>query len=238
MTHIFIVFHSKIFHECYSTIPDETLKNNFTFVAVNPKIPKSYKADIHKNRYNVINEWELPIYNPDLQNLNQRENSVLYHVHANGLHLKYNKIGFFQYDMSFKNINILDLLNDTDKTICDVYYETDYDEAFITTWLIPNNDYKTLFFNDYENHFNKKINFNKKFPLYNSFIVDTAIYSKMMIFLSPIYTKYHAIFDYDTSAYMAGIYERYTALVLSQEDIHLRRIQGIDHNLEFKKSAY
>jgi hypothetical protein len=41
---LFVVFHEKIFDECYDDIPREmSLDKYFTFVAVNPNIPK----DLH-----------------------------------------------------------------------------------------------------------------------------------------------------------------------------------------------
>ena len=231
-THIFIIFHSKIFDECYSRIPRDVLKNNFTFVAVNPTIPKSYT----QNKYNVINEWELPVYNPDLQRLNHKENSVLHHVHANGLHLPHKKVGFFQYDMNFNKINMVKFLHNMDPRLCYVFDESDYHHAFITTYWMYD-DYKELIFNDYEKHFNKKIDFNRTFPLFNSFIIDSTIYSKMMNFLSPVYIKYTHIIDNNSSNYIAGLYERFTALVLSQEDLYFEKINHIHHDLELKRQA-
>jgi hypothetical protein len=39
--HIFVVFHEKIFDECYEDIPKEILDKHFTFIAVNEDIQKS-----------------------------------------------------------------------------------------------------------------------------------------------------------------------------------------------------
>jgi len=58
MLKIFVVFHKKIFDECYENVPQELLDKYFTFVAVNKDIPKTYT----KGKYNVINEWELVNY--------------------------------------------------------------------------------------------------------------------------------------------------------------------------------
>lgn len=60
---IFIVFHKHIFDECYTHIPDDILYTYFTFIAVNPSIKKYYTP----NKYKVINEWELPIYDKSFQ---------------------------------------------------------------------------------------------------------------------------------------------------------------------------
>jgi hypothetical protein len=42
--HIYIIFHKEIFDDCYKKIPDNILKEYFTFIAVNENIPKN----IHK----------------------------------------------------------------------------------------------------------------------------------------------------------------------------------------------
>ena len=51
MFQIYIVFHKYIFDECYENIPEDILREYFTFIAVNEKIPKNYNA----NKYKVIN---------------------------------------------------------------------------------------------------------------------------------------------------------------------------------------
>ena len=82
---IYIVFHKEIFDECYETIPADLLQKYFTFVAVNPSIPKIFDA----TKYKVINEWELPVYDPTFQERGYNENSVIHHVYANNLHKNY-----------------------------------------------------------------------------------------------------------------------------------------------------
>ena len=88
---IFVVFHKFIFDECYLNIPQNILDTYFTFIAVNETIPKSYQ----QNKYKVINEWDLPIYDKTFQEKGYNENSAIYHVFINNLHKNYNMIGFF-----------------------------------------------------------------------------------------------------------------------------------------------
>jgi hypothetical protein len=57
---IFVVFHHTLFDECYQHIPDDVLHKYFTFFAVNDQIVKTYTP----NKYKVVNEWELPMYDP------------------------------------------------------------------------------------------------------------------------------------------------------------------------------
>ena len=62
---IFIVFHKNIFDDCYKNIPEDILLKYFTFYAVNENIEKYYT----QNKYKIINEWELPIYNNSFQEI-------------------------------------------------------------------------------------------------------------------------------------------------------------------------
>jgi hypothetical protein len=111
---LFIVFHKKIFDNNYKHISDDELEKNFTFIAVNQKIEKDYSKN--KRKYNIINEWELPIYDPTFQERGYNENSAIYHVYANKLHERYKYIGFFQYDMILEN-NIIHFLRENIENI-------------------------------------------------------------------------------------------------------------------------
>ena len=92
---IFVVFHKSINEECYKDLsPDEF--SHLIFVAVNEKVPKSYPKD---PKYKIIKEWELPIYNPKLQEQGFQENSVIHHVYLNKLYNDNDRVGFAQYDM-------------------------------------------------------------------------------------------------------------------------------------------
>jgi hypothetical protein len=89
---LFVCFHKKIFPNIYkiSSIENE---NYLTFYGV-----KSKDSEINKN---VIYEYDLPYYNPILQQNNYNEGSCIYHVYKNNLYNKYDYIGFCQYDMIF-----------------------------------------------------------------------------------------------------------------------------------------
>jgi len=88
---IFIIFHKNIFDECYKNIPEDILSEYFTFYAVNENIEKCYM----QNKYKVINEWELSIYDKTFQERGYNENSAIYHIYANKLNKDYKYIGFF-----------------------------------------------------------------------------------------------------------------------------------------------
>jgi hypothetical protein len=99
---IFVIFHVKINEECYENLTPEEF-SHFIFVAANEAIPKVYPTD---PKYNIIKEWELPIYDPELQKQKYDENSVIRHVYLNKLHEGMSHVGFCQYDMYFKKNSI------------------------------------------------------------------------------------------------------------------------------------
>ena len=71
---IFVTFHGFINESCYSELSPEEF-SHFVFVAVNEKRQKTYPQD---PKYKIIKEWELPIYDPELQRKGYNENSVIY----------------------------------------------------------------------------------------------------------------------------------------------------------------
>lgn len=233
MTHVFIVFHSRIFDELYTTIPSDVLLNNFTFVAVNPSIQKTYT----QNKYRVLNEWELPVYNPDLQNLGYRENSVLYHVYANNLHKNYTKVGFFQYDMSFVNLDLDKYLHNSNPRLCFTHFHSTYKHAFEDTWWVLSDKYRRFILDNYEDFHKSKIDKGRIFPLFNSFIVNSDVFEKFMKWIIQLYAPFYTILE-NPSGYIAGVYERVTSLALSQQDIEFEHITDMVHDQDIKNKAY
>jgi len=99
---IFVTFHGAINESCYSELSPEEF-SHFVFVAVNEKRPKTYPQD---PKYKIIKEWELPIYDTELQRKGYNENSVIYHVYINKLYGDSTRVGFCQYDMHFQRGSI------------------------------------------------------------------------------------------------------------------------------------
>ena len=92
---VFVVFHKTLDPGCYAALyPDEF--DAITFVAVRPDVPKTYDATRFTR---VVNEWELPIYDPTLQDLGYCENSAMWHAHKNGLYEPGDAVLFLQWDM-------------------------------------------------------------------------------------------------------------------------------------------
>jgi hypothetical protein len=214
---IFIVFHKNIFDECYQNIPDDLLYKYFTFLAVNKNISKTYT----QNKYKVINEWELPIYDNTFQERGYNENSAIYHVYANNLHKDYNYIGFFQYDMKF-NDNIVDFLqkNITTKPSYFCFENYDYHFCSYQTWHEPIT--LNYIISEYEAYFKKPFNKDTKYPLYNSYVIPVEIYEKIMKWVIQLYDKFYPWCIEPPNCTVFGhigvVYERIMAYAIAQEE--------------------
>lgn len=237
MLQIFIVFHKYIFDECYENIPQDILDKYFTFVAVNPQIIKEYTL----NKYKVINEWELPVYDKFFQEKGYNENSAIYHIYINNLHKNYKNIGFFQYDMKFNNLNNI---NQIDKIIENMnnntYYcisQDTFDECCYGKWI----DDKVIFrsIDDYEKYFKIKFSKNEKYPLFNSYIISKIAYIKIMKWIIQTYDTVYSssgLFR-DNAGHMGGLYERLMAFAIGQEKL-TPILMDISHDTDYKTKAY
>ena len=245
MIQIFVIFHKNIFDDCYKNIPEDILYKYFTFIAVNKNIQKEYT----KNKYKIINEWDLPIYDNTFQERGYNENSAIYHIYINNLHKEYNYIGFFQYDMTFKD-NIIDYLysniEDNKNIECtennNIYFPLElYDFNFCYQAL--NNEAKTVDYviNDYENFFNVKFSKIEKYPLLNTYIIPINIYEKIMKWIIKLYDKiYPWCIQYPNKTHfghIGGIYERIMGYALGQEKMIYKNI-NVEHNHFYKKLSY
>ena len=238
----FVVFHRKLFDECYAKIPSDVLQKYFTFFAVNESIPKEYTP----GKYKILNEWDLPIYDPTMQKNNYRENSALYHVYANGLHKPYLRIGFFQYDMIFNENIVEKILN----------YPIDAPIGFciLPTWIrdfigstVPGMaDIIKKVIELYEQQFSKKIirttksrippfktvlDTSRLYPLLNSYVIPSSSFEKVMQWVVQLYGKV------DLKGDTAGLYESIMALALGTEDLQWRELNVL-HDQDFKKPCY
>jgi hypothetical protein len=233
---IFIVFHKHIFDECYENIPDDILYKYFTFLAVNKNIEKHYTL----NKYKVINEWELPIYDNTFQERGYNENSAIYHVYINNLHKNYKYIGFFQYDMKF-NDNIINFLQENISETPTNFYFSSHDFDFCTkkTWGDP----YTLNYvvKDYETFFNKSFNKNYQYPLFNSYVIPMESYEKIMKWVVQMYDKIYPwcieMPNVTFFGYIGSIYERIMAFAIGEENLKYISL-NVSHDHKYKMSSY
>jgi hypothetical protein len=233
---IFIVFHKNIFDDCYKNIPEDILFKYFTFYAVNENIEKYYT----QNKYKIINEWELPIYNSTFQERGYNENSALYHVYANNLHKDYRYIGFFQYDMVF-NDNIIEFLqkNITEEPTNFCVSIHNFDFCTRKTCNEPNTF--NYIIKDYENFYNKSFSKNYQYPLLNSYVIPNECYEKIMKWVIQLYDKIYPWCIEKPNrthfGHIGGIYERIMAFAIGEEN--LKNIQvNVSHEYNYKKMSY
>lgn len=97
---VYTIWHRKLYDELYAHIDPQELKNIVMF-GVNEDYEKTYT----ENRYNVMFEYDLPIYNPLLQKHGYCQTTCMWHLYKNPYEtykgdtpLDY--IGFIQYDMT------------------------------------------------------------------------------------------------------------------------------------------
>jgi len=89
------VWHHKLFDKCYTKLSLYD-KSKITMYGVNENYEKKYNK---KMDYNILFEYDLPIYDKTIQTRNYCQTSALIHIYKNKLYKKYNYIGFMQYDM-------------------------------------------------------------------------------------------------------------------------------------------
>jgi len=233
---IFVVFHKKIFDECYKHIPQEYLDKYFTFYAVNEKIQKEYTP----GKYKVINEWELPIYDKTFQERGYNENSALYHIYINKLYKDYDYIGFFQYDMEFAE-NVVDLIKDKMSNGTYMAHEL-RDYYFCTTHTLNDTEISEFIAREYENYYGKQLNRDIQYPLLNTYVIPQDMYENIMKWVVTMYDKlypwcigpghksFHGI--------VGGIYERIMGLSVGNQGRYVGAV-GIGHEQEkYKGQVY
>lgn len=229
---LYVVFHEKIFDECYKDIPQDILDQYFTFIAVNENIEKQYTA----NKYKVVNEWELPKYNNRLQKEGYKENSVIYHVLANDMHKQSKYVGFFQYDMIFTMDAINTILRETETESTCLYLES-YNFVFCgqKTWNEP--DVMRYLITNYEKFHNKPFSFeaSEAYPLYNSYVIPVETYEKIMPWVISLYDKLAPIVKHKHFGHIAGLYERVMAFAVGEEKLRMVKLD-IKHDHFYKDS--
>jgi hypothetical protein len=203
---------------------------------VNPNIPKVFTA----NKYRIVNEWDLPIYDKTLQEKGYNENSAIYHVYINNLHKPYSHVGFFQYDMVF-NKNILDDVSSAIMQTPDPVYFALMLETFHfcsnVYWFNPNMIPNVI--KDYESFFSEKFNYNTLYPLLNTYILPVKTYEKVMSWVSPLIYKIHeeTMKNYNMQTVrcsMSIFYERIIAFAIGQEKISSILIRDVEHKTAYR----
>lgn len=235
MLQFFVVFHKYIYDDCYKDIPQNILDTYFTFIAVNPEIEKHYT----QGKYRVINEWELPIYNPNLQKEGFNENSAIYHTYVNKLHIGYDHIGFLQYDMVLPG-NLIQLIeeglekNPTSLGYC-IYKDTYEFLVASNTKIIMD-----AVLEDYEIFYNKKFSADKLYPICNTYVITSEVFEMTMPWICQLHDKCVELCKtyYPSSRiYRGSVLERAMAMAVGELVPHLD-VLTIIHDRELYKKAY
>jgi hypothetical protein len=232
MTQVFVFFHKFIFDDIYKDIPQDILNKYFTFVATNENVKKQYT----EGKYNVINEWELPIYDPQLQKYGYNENSGLYHIYKNKLHEKYTHVGFLQYDMSFGE-EFIKILEDPNKEDFYAFAPCDYDFVFRRSIGGQHAESMLEIIEDYEKHYNTKVLRSIKYPLYNTYLINTKTFTNMMEWFSPLLYKIFETAKNKDDGGFGGLFERAAALNLGDQ-CGIPQPMPIRHDHDFKHKTF
>jgi hypothetical protein len=227
MYKIFIVFHKQIFDECYAEIPQEILDKHFVFVAVNPNIPKIYTP----GRYNIINEWDLPILNKTLDNSILRENTVIYNVYANKLYEGCDYIGFAQYDMKFSAASLSNINNITSSSYLALW---PCSISFCKNTAYNGNNIINEIVKSYNSFFSTTIQDDIKVPLCNTYIIQTSLFEKIMPW---VIDTYHFLIPLTTAPNTAGIYERVMGIAIGAEKLLVLPFE-LNHDHGYKQKSY
>ena len=181
---VFVVFHEKIYPEIYE-VSDERTKY-LTFYGVKNE---------HENKtpMDIVDEKDLPLYEPIWQNLHYNEASALYHIYKNRIHCHHEFIGFFQYDMKVLSNCFSEIEEGFKTNKRTIFYYQFFPWAFLGGQTIITTDYSCLqaglrnyniFFNT---NFTEEQLIAFKMPIGNTFVVRNSMFDKMMYWMSQYY---------------------------------------------------
>ena len=233
---IYVTFFKSLYDKHY--LADRTWKpSNFGFVKVNDRFP----MQLSENRleYEILIEHDFPIFRPDFQEKGYCENSVIWHLYKNGIHKKFDYIGFIEYDhVLSENFTetIQRILDDTAGEMIFAFqpftYRQLYDQGIImnpnrrekvdgdpdSPWnavRVTLKDYNDFHKTSYtlEDLANKNC-----FPICHSFLIPSAMFERIMPFhISMMESGKVEGYHRHNWRSPAGLMERYLALSLALE---------------------
>jgi hypothetical protein len=213
---VYIVFHKQVFPNNTRDFTKEEIKNYFTWMGVNEKIPKELPDEFKE--YNILYEYELKKHNPLYQMLNFYQNSVFFHLYHNPDIVKSRYIGFSQYDMSINAEQFRNCLKEM--------YATPFDKAvgfYLYPSLLlfdpfPEQFWNIVFFEPYQEHYKIKVQYKdiQSLPLclLHTFIIPSWFFFHMMPFIEKILPKVLKLLNWETR-HLAGTLERLFALCIN-----------------------
>ena len=226
MIHLYSIFHHKIFDEMYTDTTPEDIKK-LTMFGVNESYPKEYNKN--KN-YPIVFEYDLPFYNPKLQQLGYCQTTAMYHIYHNELKPvnlvnDTSYVGFIQYDMQLYN-NTFSFMEDRVKAsvssasaapVVPIFYSMaqNYYQIQEVTQLLSG-AHSAL--DSYNKFFNSSKTINdikdKKFILLHTFVMPTSMFCRMMDWLTG-YLKVldtHFTSNFDRASFVERCHSLFLAL--------------------------
>ena len=176
---LFVVFHNEYYPSIYYISGED--KEYVTMYGVKNRQESEFKT---------VYEDELAIYNPKLQEIKFNEGSALYHVYANKLHEPHKYIGFAQYDMIMYSHFFTTFQEVTSRNPNTIFYVDRFENGFVGGQTTITTDFPEFpaglkSYNEYfnTNYTTDDVN-NAHLICYNSFIVPTEMYVKLMEWLN------------------------------------------------------
>jgi hypothetical protein len=211
----FIVFHDHVFQENTSGFTEGELREFFTWVAVNEKVPKAPQSWIPT----VLKEWEMKIHSPLFQMLNFYQNSLFYHLAWNKDLIGSKYIGFGQYDMKISAPEFRQMYEVLQTDAAEnVFAPFLYDFNALYSSPIGRDGWISCFLNSYNEFFgmNHTMESVSKMPLalLHTFIMPTWFFLHFMPFVENLTPIILRTLNWETR-HLAGTLERVFALCIS-----------------------
>lgn len=233
----FIIFHDNVFQENTSGFTSGEMKEYFTWLAVNEKVPKIYPSWIP----NHIREWEMKKHSPLFQMLNFYQNSVFYHLLWNPELIESKYIGFGQYDMKISAPEFRQMTHRIDEAADfkgdTVFAPFLYDFSALYSSPIDLIGWTRIFLTPYNNFYatNHTMERLSKLPLalLHTFIIPKWFFLHMMPFVESLTPEILRTLGWETR-HLAGTLERIFALciscaVIEGNILHLVDVKGFQH---------
>jgi hypothetical protein len=182
---VYNIWHNKLFSQLYEELPKEEFPNLVMF-GVNEKYEKLYDSSLP---YNIEYEYNLPYYNPKLQQHGYCQTTCMYHIFKTGSYKDLDYIGFIQYDMKVGSNffqEIRDLGSKGQEVIFHEQTEHIYQSAHWAQGLM--HPYPGSALEHYNKHFGTNITLQEiarnehchKVPLVHTFVIPVRMFEKMM----------------------------------------------------------
>jgi hypothetical protein len=236
---IHVIFHKFLIPECYEDLSGADIERYVRFFAVNAKIPKEIPSALQPY---VLQERQLPWYNPFLQHNRFCESSAFFHVWKNPDIFQKKYIGFFHYDMVLKREMITFLEENTGgadeilfvhsaliarQHLCQVIP--------LENWNIMVKMYNAIF---QTNHTIYDV-LDKEIPLYHTFVIHHTTFHRMMSYAEAVIPYLFEMIRFDTNPlpYMLErLHGVFLALQRLDGKIRWLPLPGVTHRDDLKDS--